>query len=447
MSDTNIAITKASKASIFGVIVPPHIVNHGDPDQTKLVEFLTNPDEVDDAIIVAPRHVLENAKSTNLASIPDSDANYFKPAGSATPMILHPATYTAVVVEDASGERKVFAYERPGKMENEVRLGGKRSIGIGGHGDVIDLEWSGSKLSFVQSLENTMTREWTEEIQLDMNNATTYLLKNTGWLLDMADAVGCTHIGAVSIMYVRVQSFDDFKMPSMNSDGNRPLGLVSISEVTAENNYENWSVMLAGDYSNIIAKIEEGYASFVKAIDTNEAGLALTRNLYRAAIELLDVRAAGQVFHDRLIHSLQAGLICNQIGKIGFVMKNKATNKGFYFLSSLVGKLTGDQDEADVMQTEMTGDWKSYRELIGSDFEITLTVSAAPDAEISSQLREVIVRDFERDYAKVKFLGAEDDLLANYVCEAVPTAKLESVKITHAPFGNVKLATIVGTFN
>lgn len=170
----------------------------------------------------------------------------------------------SVLVKVVDGAVKVFVYERGKKGEGEVRLAGKKSIGIGGHVDATDVQFGQQGQDWVNQpiLTNTFwqnrQREYAEEVgvQFPTPNGTTDEKTHgveAGFIIDNSDAVGRVHLGLPGFIILPNDAQVDMIEPAL-----RTTGFVDLDELIAnidEYDFENWSRIL------LLAKDEDGTPS------------------------------------------------------------------------------------------------------------------------------------------------------------------------------------------
>lgn len=127
---------------------------------------------------------------------------------------------------------KVFTYSR--KLGEEARLHGSRSIGVGGHIDVEDID--GGALS---TIHKAMLREVKEEVGINMTTSEVVEFKFLPAILDYTNTVGMVHLGVVTVIELSEEGFNNFKPNT--TELHDPMWL-ELAEVKSENKqYENWS--------------------------------------------------------------------------------------------------------------------------------------------------------------------------------------------------------------
>ena len=139
------------------------------------------------------------------------------------PAYKQPIGYCLLVTSD----NKVFAYQRSVKPDQytETRLGGKWSVGIGGHID--DTEASSD-----DPVAASLIREVREEVGVEVQEFEVY-----GYINDDTDEVGEVHFGVVARLTV---NSDDIVMSEEMHSG----GFYTVDELKAmrkEVEFENWS--------------------------------------------------------------------------------------------------------------------------------------------------------------------------------------------------------------
>jgi predicted NUDIX family phosphoesterase len=160
----------------------------------------------------------------------------------------------------ADGLDRFFEYQRTSKV-GEGRLGGKKSIGVGGHVDLIDVKYdSNSIIDVVATTAFAVAREMDEEIRFMRHDNVEFgfdELRNGSWekeqkpekllpkfelvINDQSDAVGRVHYGVVMTIDVP-DGFTPFcKEPELNT-----IGWRTAEEIKADD-LENWSRLLIED--------------------------------------------------------------------------------------------------------------------------------------------------------------------------------------------------------
>ena len=369
---------KASKDHILGVIVPNEIIA-GKNVKEVVAEFLKDNDQASASMVLMPRDIMENAKSTNISGLnQENDQNIFLPKSDKTPLILHPATYTVVLVESAAGEIRVLAYERPPKMVNELGLSRKKSIGIGGHADFVDAIPSEGCYTpnYHLSIHKATLRELGEELIFDTKvKHEAFLIENVMRLLDLDDAVGCTHIGEVSVLHVMVDDFNTIPFAGMESDGNNMIGLVGLGSITTENGYENWSVQAVQSPDGHAGGVLISAALRAKALRAEEefklmhrtnAMYEQARPLQQFLNELPYSEQAFGLAPRQLQHfistSLQSLVQTGQVSAIGVSVFDPFFNSGRYVMCSVEDNvnMVGPDKETNTMP-DPVNDWAKFR--------------------------------------------------------------------------------------
>lgn len=121
-----------------------------------------------------------------------------RPALENNPDFIHPIPYIAVV---ANG--KILHYRR-GAAGGEGRLHGKVSVGIGGHVDAADIQWTdGGNIKIKETLQRAVGREVEEELASEGGYSVTF----THVIQADATPVDQVHLGLVGL--VDVSGFED----------------------------------------------------------------------------------------------------------------------------------------------------------------------------------------------------------------------------------------------
>lgn len=145
--------------------------------------------------------------------------------------------------EGSSGHPIVFSYQRT-SMQGEVRLHGKRSIGVGGHVNPIDRD---PRMTMVDVYQRAMARELDEEVDIPMALAAS---KMVGLLNYEEDPVGRDHLGLVHLAQCQVGAVIQPKEPSMDGCF---WETVSFLQETKEQ-YETWSQEVIGGLEALLRK-------------------------------------------------------------------------------------------------------------------------------------------------------------------------------------------------
>jgi len=127
----------------------------------------------------------------------------------------------------AEGTETLFQYTR-GKGMGEGRLHSKRSVGIGGHISLDDVDASGNGCPY----EEGMRRELEEEVQID----TPYAARCVGMINDDESEVGKVHLGVVHIF--------DCEQPAVRPNETDIIesGFRNVDEILADlSGFETWS--------------------------------------------------------------------------------------------------------------------------------------------------------------------------------------------------------------
>ena len=164
--------------------------------------------------------------------IVDSDKELYKNMAYYFPQIL---PYIAVT----DGEGKYLSYSRNG---TETRLHGSRSIGIGGHIDVVDMYDPDYEVlnSTKETIIQATLRELAEEINLSCAAEWQVSKSNLGKLIvDTTNPVGEVHVGLFStLVYPDAQPQEELHDPQW----------LTVEELKANiDQYENWSKLIIGE--------------------------------------------------------------------------------------------------------------------------------------------------------------------------------------------------------
>ena len=156
--------------------------------------------------------------------IVDSDKELYKNMAYYFPQILPYITVT-------DGEGKYLSYSRNG---TETRLHGSRSIGIGGHVDITDIN---ENLDILELIQTATHRELEEEINLLCDGDWLVSKTNLGKLIvDTTNPVGEVHVGLFStLVYPHAQPQEEL----------HDAKWLSVEELKANiDEYENWSKLI-----------------------------------------------------------------------------------------------------------------------------------------------------------------------------------------------------------
>lgn len=156
--------------------------------------------------------------------IVDSDKELYKNMAYYFPQILPYITVT-------DGEGKYLSYSRNG---TETRLHGSRSIGIGGHVDITDIN---ENLDILELIQTATHRELEEEINLLCDGDWLVSKINLGKLIvDTTNPVGEVHVGLFStLVYPHAQPQEEL----------HDAKWLSVEELKANiDEYENWSKLI-----------------------------------------------------------------------------------------------------------------------------------------------------------------------------------------------------------
>ena len=161
--------------------------------------------------------------------IVDSDKELYKNMAYYFPQIL---PYIAV----ADGKGKYLSYSRNG---TETRLHGSRSIGIGGHIDVVDMYDPDYELlnNIKETIIQATIRELEEEINLLCDGDWLVSKTNLGKLIvDTTNPVGEVHVGLFSkLVYPHAQPQEEL----------HDAKWLTVDELKASiDEYENWSKLI-----------------------------------------------------------------------------------------------------------------------------------------------------------------------------------------------------------
>jgi predicted NUDIX family phosphoesterase len=166
---------------------------------------------------------------------------------------------------DADGLVSFFEYQRTSKA-GEDRLGGKKSVGVGGHVDLIDVRINDSSvIDVVATTAHAIARELNEEILFTLDpqdpvesviltydevrmgkegmtfKPNSLVPKFHGIINDMTDAVGRVHFGCVFTVDVPAEFEPKCREPELFTIGMRPVDEI------AKDDLESWSRLILDD--------------------------------------------------------------------------------------------------------------------------------------------------------------------------------------------------------
>lgn len=166
---------------------------------------------------------------------------YRKKAGHQSIGIAFPQILGYFVIRDENG--LILNYQRPSKT-GESKLSQYRSIGIGGHCDIVDLVLEGESVNLVETLVNSSKRELEEEIGYlaDYN----FNLKGTDGLYHLlnnpTEAASAVHVGIVKVFNVQRANLKENLTEILD------LQWTSLEELQQNAiQYEPWSNMILND--------------------------------------------------------------------------------------------------------------------------------------------------------------------------------------------------------
>lgn len=147
-----------------------------------------------------------------------------RPAMEQDPSFKQLIPYVLLMHRDAQGEPWLFHYRR-GQGQGEARLRKKRSIGIGGHISLIDVESN-------DPYEAGMRRELDEEIRIE----TEYQDRRLGLINDDLTEVGKVHLGVVHLFELQSPSVKPNELDIAES------GFATLRELLSQREeFETWS--------------------------------------------------------------------------------------------------------------------------------------------------------------------------------------------------------------
>lgn len=152
--------------------------------------------------------------------------------------------YVAIIIEGQDGSPDEVVFYQRVKGHGEQRLGGKHSIGFGGHVDLEDIVHRDSIVNLRETILGNLKRELNEELVLDgeiSNWADSQLVwEFRGLINDLSDNVGQHHLGVAFV--VRIPA--DHVVRS-NEIGNVLVGNFEPNDLLNDAKYgydmENWT--------------------------------------------------------------------------------------------------------------------------------------------------------------------------------------------------------------
>ena len=161
------------------------------------------------------------------------------------PDYLQLLPYILVKDDTIPSEEKFLMYQRT-KQVGEERLGGKFSIGVGGHVELLDMfgaagtDW-GTKIPVDKTLVLATHREVLEETNIE-DEITQEVLQEAfkGFIIDRGDEVGKVHLGLV---FVLKKSQLKTNLIRITDPDLVDCGFKSVAEVK-EHDLERWSSIL-----------------------------------------------------------------------------------------------------------------------------------------------------------------------------------------------------------
>lgn len=162
------------------------------------------------------------------------------------PSIKQLVNYTVIMRAAKEADLEFLQFQRCKKTSTEQRLGGKRSIGIGGHMNREDL--NGNELGrievnlMVELMKLAAARELNEELLITGTGILSHEIQ--GLIIDNSDEVGSVHIGFIHTVLI-----DDSTEIKANEDCMQDLEWQTLSQLRVkdiENRdyFEGWSKML-----------------------------------------------------------------------------------------------------------------------------------------------------------------------------------------------------------
>jgi predicted NUDIX family phosphoesterase len=143
--------------------------------------------------------------------------------------------YVILIYRDEQGQPLLFHYRR-GQGQGEARLRKKRSIGIGGHISLVDVDSE-------NPYETGMRRELDEEIRIE----TGYREKRLGLINDDLTEVGKVHLGVVHLFELDAPSVQPNEL-DIAETGFAPLGEL----LSQREEFETWSQICLDMLKNTI---------------------------------------------------------------------------------------------------------------------------------------------------------------------------------------------------
>lgn len=139
--------------------------------------------------------------------------------------------YCLIVYPGSDGD-VILHYSRAKENTPEARLSGKRSIGVGGHINPIDIDSSEQGDSYM----NAVYRELQEEFGITKNEIQE--IKTLGFVNDEENEVGQVHLGVVHAVIVNtpdIKAIEDHLVDAKFD---------TLFEIGLEQNLETWSQMI-----------------------------------------------------------------------------------------------------------------------------------------------------------------------------------------------------------
>lgn len=162
---------------------------------------------------------------------------------------------------DSDGRLSIFEYQRTDKV-GEDRIGGKKSIGMGGHVDIVDVRIDdASVIDVVATTAHAIAREMNEEVLFTFGQGGVDLTfdevrmgkggvdsptnsmvpKFHGLINDMSDSVGRVHFGCVFTIDV-----PHWFEPKCRESELITIGMRPVEDIVGDD-LENWSKLLVND--------------------------------------------------------------------------------------------------------------------------------------------------------------------------------------------------------
>lgn len=150
----------------------------------------------------------------------------------------------------------VLTYKRPDKKNGEALLSGRRSVGIGGHAEAVDIVYTDKgAIDLVATLATTSAREVGEEVKFQLKGVegapkpisafdNLWEVEEIGFIIEW-DKVGMVHLG-VSRVYTVSDALEVFSGEDQLED----VKFMTPEAISAQGHdlYEGWSKILLDNY-------------------------------------------------------------------------------------------------------------------------------------------------------------------------------------------------------